>query len=181
MALRILFFIGILFTLIGCIGTDYVDDPIVGARVLINASSQAVMVGETVSLTATYYDPYGIEKSVPFTWTSSNPLVASVDGNGVVKASSAGQTMIVASVGVTMSLSVTITVVANADQVATVTIASPGNKISLGIGENHAVTITVNNIQREMLTDRPVQWFTENSSIATVSNGVVTGVSAGVV
>lgn len=181
MILRLSFFTGMLFMLSGCIGTDYVDDPMVGERIVINASSQAVMVGERVSLTAIYYDPYGIERPSALTWTSSKPLVASVDANGVVNALSAGQTMIIASFETTKSLPVTITVVANADQVATVIITSPGNKISLGVGESHTLTISVKNIQNEILTDRSVQWFSENSSIAMISNGVVAGVSPGLV
>jgi len=181
MILRLLAATGIFFALIGCIGTDYVDDPVIGEQIEISQSQLALMVDETFTLTATYFDQYGIEKSVELAWTSSAPGVASVDSKGTVKAISAGQVMVVASHGSIVSSSVNITVVANASQVAKVVITSPSNKISLGVGESHTLTVTVKNINDEILTGRTVQWFSENASIATVSNGVVTGVSSGLV
>lgn len=181
MILRLFAVTGILFALSSCIGTDYVDDPIVGERIEMNRSQLALMVDETQSLSATYYDQYGIEKSVELAWTSSAPLVATVDSNGLVKAISAGQAMVVASFGTTVSSSANITVVANANQVAKVEITSPANKISLSVGESHTLSVTVVNINDEILTGRSVQWFSENASIATVNNGVVTGVSTGLV
>ncbi len=181
MILRLLIVIGILFTLSGCIGTDYVDDPIIGEQIEMSESQLALMVGESHPLSATYFDEYGIEKSVELLWTSSAPGVATVDSKGVVKAISAGQAMVVASFGSTLSSSVNITVVANANQVAKVEITSPSNKISLGVGESHALVVVVKNINNEILTSREVQWFSENASIATVNNGVVTGVSTGLV
>lgn len=172
----------ILFCLSGCIGTDFVDDPIVDEQIEISIAQLALMVGETQPLTATYFDQYGVQRSVELVWTSSAPLVASVDLQGSVKALSAGQAMIVASFGSVVSSSVNVTVVSNANQVAKVEIASPSNKISLAIGEVHTLTWAVKNINNEILIGRTVQWFSENSSIATVSNeGKVTGVSTGMV
>lgn len=171
----------ILHLLTGCIGTDYVDDPIVGERIEISQSQVALKIDESLPLSATYFDQYGIEKSVEFVWTSSAPLVATVDARGVVKAINAGQAMIVASFGSVVSSSLNITVVANTNQVAKVEITSPANKISLAINESHTLNVTVKNINDEILTGRKVEWFSENSAIATVSNGVVTGVSTGLV
>ncbi len=172
----------ILFCLSGCIGTDFVDDPIVDEQIEISIAQLALMVGETHPLAATYFDQYGVQRSVELVWTSSAPLVASVDSQGSVKALSAGQAMIVASFGSVVSSSVNVTVVSNANQVAKVEIASPSNKISLAIGEVHTLTWAVKNINNEILIGRTVQWFSENSSIATVSNeGKVTGVSTGMV
>jgi hypothetical protein len=181
MILRLIAATGILLALTGCIGTDYVDDPIVGERIEISESQLALMVNETQLLSATYYDQYGIEKSVELTWTSSAQQVATVDSKGLLTAMSAGQAMIVASFGNTVSSSLNLTVVANANQVAKVVIASPANKISLAVGESHTLSVTVKNINDEILTGRTVQWFSENASIATVNNGVVTGVSTGLV
>lgn len=171
----------ILHLLTGCIETDYVDDPIVGERIEISQSQVALKIDESLPLSATYYDQYGIEKPVEFVWTSSAPLVATVDARGVVKAINAGQAMIVASFGSVVSSSLNITVVANTNQVAKVEITSPSNKISLAINESHTLNVTVKNINDEILTGRKVEWFSENSAIATVSNGVVTGVSTGLV
>ncbi len=181
MMARILLTISIIFVICGCIGTDYVDDPIVGERIELNVSQQALMVGESFVVIATYFDQYGIEQTTGFSWTSSNINVATVDSQGVVKAIGAGQAMVVAAVGSTISSSVNITIVENASQVARVEITSPSNKISLAIGESHTLNVLVKNINGEILTDRTVQWFSENSSIATVNDGIVKGVSSGLV
>jgi hypothetical protein len=181
MIVRIAAVTGILFALSGCIGTDYVDDPIVGEQIEINASQLALMTGDTHPLSATYFDQYGIEKPAEFVWTSSAPLVATVDSKGVVKAIGSGQAMVVASSGNAVSSSVNITVVASTDQVAKVEIVSPSGKISLGVGESHTLDVMVKNINNEILMGRTVQWFSENSSIATVNEGMVTGVASGLV
>ena len=158
------------------------DDPIVDEQIEISPNTLALMVGETGSLVAVYYNKYGVQTPAQLQWTSSAPLVASVDSQGSVKSLSAGQAMIVASFGSVVSSSVNVTVASNANQVAKVEITSPSNKISLAVGENHSLTWAVKNINNEILIGRTVQWFSENSSIATVSNeGKVTGVSTGMV
>jgi hypothetical protein len=172
---------GIIFALHGCIGTDYVDDPIIGERIEINVLQLALSVEESYPLSATYYDQYGIEKPVLFIWESSNPLVIKVDTNGVLKAISKGQAMIIASFGTTVSSSVNITIVEDETQVATVEIVSPSNKISLAIGESHRLELLVKNINNEILEGRSVEWFSENSSIAAVNDGLIIGLSTGLV
>lgn len=179
--IRSFIFAGSFLIMSACIGTDYVDDPIIGARIEISASILALKVTETYAASATYFDQYGIEKPVSLSWTSSNPNVAEVDSKGLVRAISAGQAMIVASYETSVSSALTITVVESNTQVASVVISSPSNKISLGIGESHTLSVVVKNIDNEILEGRTVEWFSENSSIATVANGLVTGVSTGLV
>jgi hypothetical protein len=179
--IRIVKSIAILFLVSSCIGTDYVDDPIVGEQIELNVTRQALLVGESFVVIATYFDQYGIEKPAEFSWTSSNIQVATIDSNGIVKAIGAGQTMVVAAVGGTVSSSLTIIVVDNTIQVASIDISSPSNKISLAIGESHMLEVSVKNINGELLTDRTVEWFSENSAIATVQDGIVRGVSNGLV
>jgi Bacterial Ig-like domain (group 2) len=181
MIFRLLTVNGIFLLLTTCIGTDYVDDPVVGERIEISRSLLALMVNEEETVSAKYFDQYGIEQPAVFKWTSSVPSVATVDSNGVVKAIGAGQAMVVASTGTIVSSSVNITVVSGSDQVAKVEVTSPSGKISLAVGESHVLTVTVKNINDEVLSGRNVEWFSENSSIASVNNGVVTGVSTGLV
>jgi len=181
MTFRSLTVTGIFLLLTACIGTDYVDDPIVDERIEVSRSLLALMVDEEETVSAIYFDQYGIEKPAVFVWTSSAPSVAIVDSNGVVKAIGAGQAVVVASIGNIVSSSVNITVVSGSDQVAKVEVTSPSGKISLAIGESHVLTVSVKNINDEVLSGRSVEWFSENSSIASVNNGVVTGVSSGLV
>jgi hypothetical protein len=51
----------------------------------------------------------------------------------------------------------------------------------LEVNESHTLLVSVKNINDEPLNGRTVEWFSENSSIATVNNGVVTGVATGLV
>lgn len=174
-------FLFLLF-LSSCIGTDYVDDPIVGERLEVSQTQLALMKGQSQSLSATFYNQYGIATNAVVSWTSSNSLIASVDAMGVVQGLIAGQAMIIASVGETKSASINVNVVIDESQVASVEIISPENKQSLAVGESHPLQVVVKNINGIAITGKTVQWFTENSAIATVNNtGLVTGISAGVV
>ena len=58
----------------GCIGTDYLEDPIVGAKIDIVPGSVALMLAQSTQLEATYYDKYGIEQEAELTWLTTMPL-----------------------------------------------------------------------------------------------------------
>jgi Bacterial Ig-like domain (group 2). len=167
---------------LNCVGTDYLDDPIIGERIEVSETQVALKRDQSVTLTARFFDKYGIPRNEPITWTSSSPLIAAIDPGGVVKALSPGQAMIVASVGTTESASVNINVVLDETQVALVEVTSPSGKQSLNIGESIQLTVALKNINNEVLTGKTIQWFSENSAIAQVSStGVVTGVANGIV
>jgi hypothetical protein len=174
--------ISVYITLGSCIGVDYIDDPVVGARIELSPSLLALKVNESASLSAKYYDQYGIMRPATFIWTSSAPDIATVDANGFVLAQKEGQASIVASHNNVVSNSLTITVVVSAAQVAKVIVSSSGNKTSLQPGESIQLTASVRNINDEELSGKVVQWFSENAGIASVSSGGrVTGVSKGMV
>lgn len=171
----------ILLILTGCVGTDYIDDPIVGERIEVSEAQIAVMKDQSRNLTATFYNQYGIPENATISWTSSNSSIATVDSNGLLRGVAAGQAVIIASVGATQSSSVNVNVVANENDVASVIVTSPSGKQALNIGENHQLQVEVKNINGQPIAGKTVQWFTENSAIATVSaTGLVSGVSSGV-
>ena len=170
-----------LWLLGSCIGTDYQDDPIVGERIEIDLERLALRKNETKKLTATFYDQYGLPATASLVWTSSNASIVAVDANGFITGLSAGQAMVIASVGATQSKSVEVNVVLDDTRVATVEVVSPGQKKSLAILEKHQLQAMVKNINGELLTGKTIQWFSENSAIATVADGWVTGVSQGIV
>ncbi|NJM26577.1 MAG: hypothetical protein HC859_14995 [Bacteroidia bacterium] len=106
--------------LCGCVGVDYIDDPIVGASITIShTGTVALMPDETLQLQATYYDEYGFEAPAALTWTTSNADVATVSQSGLVTAIGKGQANVLASFGTAEAL-VAINVVLSADDVATV-------------------------------------------------------------
>ncbi|MFZ5973266.1 MAG: Ig-like domain-containing protein [Bacteroidota bacterium] len=165
--------------LAGCIGTDFVDDPIVGEQITVSHTQVALMVGETLQLTATYSDPYGIPREVALIWTSAAPQVALVDPTGKISALLPGQSVVQPSFGTFLGPLIQVVVVSDPDQVATVTIAAPTT--SLNPGEKTQLTVTVTNIEGQLLEGKMVEWFSENDNLLTLTQtGEVTALAAGV-
>ncbi|MFA9463268.1 MAG: Ig domain-containing protein [Velocimicrobium sp.] len=127
----------------------------------------ALEAGETSTikpiLTAT-------NSTTTITWKSMNPSIATVN-NGVVTAISAGQTYIIATTkeGFVASCLVTVTQKASAISLSTY-------NIKLAVGEKTTVTATPNPITS---TETTFEWTSKDTKIATVSGGIVTGVSSG--
>ncbi|MBA4054724.1 MAG: hypothetical protein C0490_08440 [Marivirga sp.] len=150
----------------GCIGTDYLDDPIIGERIEVTPLQVALMPGQTGELTAVYFDAYGVEQEANMVWTSSIPGVAVVDENGIVTAMTVGQTVVTASFQTAISQSVNINVVL--DQNAVAVVEATATKTQLEVGQETLATALIKNIEGSALEGRMVEWFSENSSIVTV-------------
>ena len=108
-------------------------------------------------------------------WSSTDPLIASVDVNGLVTAHAVGSATINAtSEGKTGSSSITVIPV----PVASVTVSLTPNSITaVGTAQAAAVTLDANGA---VLTGRAVSWSSSNTSVATVSaQGVVSAVAVG--
>jgi uncharacterized protein YjdB len=112
------------------------------------------------------------------TWQSSNPLVASVDGNGMIAAVAPGTDVITAtSEGVAAQGTLTVMPVP-AIPVATVSVtpASP----SLQVGGTVQLTAVTRDANGNVLTGRAIGWTSTNTGIASVNaSGLVSAVSAG--
>jgi uncharacterized protein YjdB len=142
--------------------------PVTG--VTLNSASGTINKGNTVTLTATVAPSNATDKTV--VWVSSDEAIATVDSNGKVTGVANGST--------------TITVVTNdSGKMAnyTVTVNVPVTGVTLD-----STSFTVNNGDSRTLvatvapsdaSNSNVNWTTSNASIATVSNGVVTGVGKG--
>ena len=126
--------------------------------------------GSSQTLTATVSPSNATNKTL--TWSSSNTSVATVS-NGVVKAVGFGTATITAKSnnGKTASCSVTVNPIA----VSSVSL----NKTSLsftGTGSSQTLTATVS---PSNATNKTLTWSSSNTSVATVSNGVVKAVGFG--
>lgn len=162
----------------GCIGTDYLEDPVIGERIDVTPGQVALMPGQTTSLTGVYFDEYGIEREVDLLWISASPEVALVDEDGVVSAVGAGQAVITASFQTAVSEAVNVTVVPDENGVASVEIAA--EKTALEVGEETTLTAAIRNIEGTELDGRPLEWFSENSAIVAVNDeGKVTAIAPG--
>lgn len=173
----------ILFTIVlsGCVGIDFEDDPIVGERIEVTLSQVALQIDQTFQAEAVFYDQYGLTKDVAFNWVSSAPAIASVNGEGLITAHAGGLASITVSFSSTQN-EISVNVVLDENQVASVVLSSPANQTSLMPGEMISLNAMVKNINGLALQGRQIAWFSENASTASVNaQGVVTGIGLGMV
>jgi hypothetical protein len=176
--MRVLLFLFV--AVAACAPIEYVDDPVIGARIEVDTPSLALMPTDRHRLTARYFENYGLPQEAPLVWLSTVPAVAAVGPDGTVQAFSNGQTVVSASFNGVESAPIQVTVVSDENAVASVAVVTPTR--SLAVGERMLLTATVKNIAGQVLTGRPIEWFSENETIATVSaTGEVSSQSPGVV
>ena len=167
---RFFAFVSALILGLSCTNTiEKADIPV--ASVSISRSSAELVEGESLTLTASVSPSDATEKTV--SWSSSKPSVASVDQKGTVNALSVGTAVIKASAG-GKNDSCTITVISKTIEVSS--IALDKSSLSLKIGEEYQLNATIN---PNNASERNVSWSSSSSSIATVKDGLVKGISAG--
>ena len=132
----------------------------------------SVKVGSTIRLTPVFSPANASGKGV--TWTTGNAGIATVDQNGNVKGVKAGS----------VSITATATDRGSRKCVYAITVLQPVTGISLSgassVLSGGAVTLTAA-VQPSNASNKTLAWTTENSSVATVNNGVVTAVGKGTV
>lgn len=109
-------------------------------------------------------------------WSSSNTSVATVSASGVVTAKATGNATITATSQVdgTKSGTCTVTVSDSTVHVTGVTLNKNSTTITVGESETLTATVSPNNA-----TNKSVNWSSSNTSVATVSNGVVSAKATG--
>lgn len=138
---------------------------------ITNGESATLEVGETLQLNVTL--EHSDEEIV---YTSSNTSVATINDTGLITAVAKGEATITAKIG-DISDTIKITVTESAVTVVDVeSISLNKSEISLNVGGTETLTATV---LPENATDKTVTWETSNTEVATVANGVVTGVAKG--
>ncbi len=171
---------GLAVMVLGCSSSSTSVDPATPvASVSLTLPSATLLTGQTQQAEATPRDANGAalpDRTV--TWQSSNPLVASVDGNGMIAAVAPGIDVITAtSEGVAAQGTLTVMPVP-AIPVASVSVtpASP----SLQVGATVQLTAVTRDANGNVLTGRAIGWTSTNTGIASVnSSGLVSAVSAG--
>lgn len=143
--------------------------------VTLSPTSVSLKVNESTQLSATVLPQEAGNKNIRL-WKSSQPSVATVDSNGVVKAISKGSTTISCyTEDGNFSSTCIVTVEDNIVQVTSVSLSH--NTISLEAGKTIGLTATV---MPENATNKVVQWRSSNHSVAAVdANGNIAAVSVG--
>jgi len=140
--------------------------------VTLSQNSLSLIIGEQKTLSATVLPQTATDKSM--TWSSSNSSVASV-ADGTVSAIAAGSaTITVTTKSGAKTASCNVTVVDNKIAVTSITL----NKYELTLAPGTTETL-VASVSPSDATDKTVVWSSSNESVATVSEGVVTAISAG--
>ena len=135
----------------------------------INVSQVTIQSGGQYQLSAIIM-PSNSSKTLK--WSSSNSSVASVNNNGLVTGRNSGTATITCTTtdGSNLSASCTVTV---AQLISS--ISMQGNlEIYTGDSQRLSVTITPSNA-----TNKGLRWSSSNNNVASVNDGVVTGIAPG--
>ena len=128
--------------------------------------------GQTATITATVAPDNATDKTV--TWSSGNPLIASVDQSGNVTGQAEGTTTITAKAG---DMTATCSVTVKKSGVAVELVILDKTSLELSEGE---VAMLYATVLPSNATDKTVTWTSGNASVATVDqNGKVTGKAEG--
>lgn len=157
-------------------GWQYIADvPVEVQSIGIDAQYNKVAVGYTIKLNAIIKTSGSAPNLDKVTWSSSNPEIATIDQNGVVRGVAKGTTTITLTSVYDPNFSASMLIeVIDAIPVEGVVITGP-KKVSPG----GKITLTASVLPADA-ADKSVTWSSEDDAIATVDqNGVVTGVTEG--
>jgi len=144
--------------------------PVTG--VTLNKTTLALATGGQEQLTETVAPSNATNKTV--TWSSSNTAVATVT-NGLVKAVAAGSaTITVTTQDGNKTATCTVTVTAATVPVTGVTLNKTSLPLTTGGEEQLTATVAPSNA-----TNKTVTWSSNNTAVATVTNGLVKAIAAG--
>ena len=147
--------------------------PTYPTSISLSAASSSISIGATTQLTVGYTPSDTNVKNV--TYSSSSESIATVSNTGLVTGIAQGSATITATAEAesgTVQATTTITVTPIA--VTSVSLSSNSETIKVGKTVTLIPTISPSNA-----TNKNVTWSSNNTSIATVSGGTVTGVAAG--
>jgi trimeric autotransporter adhesin len=143
--------------------------------VVVTPTAAALRVGGTTALVARSFDANSNPIDAGFTWSTSNRLVATVSGNGIVTAIGPGEAQIAVS---TLGKSATAAITVTPRTVATVAV-SPAT-VTTRVGATVPLQAITLDDEAGALTGRVVVWASSNVAVATVNaQGVVTGIAPG--
>lgn len=145
------------------------------SNIELTSNSESISVGETLQLNAIISPENASNKTV--NWTSTNPLIASVNASGLVTAIAEGKTQIIATTtdGSNLSAICEINVNKLFITISQIQITPSNARITVGQTLNLRAAIAPDDA-----TNKAIKWSSTNPAIATVSeSGVVSAISEG--
>lgn len=140
------------------------------SKTKIKLANKVLVLNKGIAKKAAY-TVAGSGKGLSFKWSSSNSSIAAVSPTGVITAKAQGNCMITITASNGAAARIAVTVV----QPIT-SIKLSGSKATLEPGHKKTVTATVG---PSNATSKSLVWSSSNSSVATVSKGVITAVGKG--
>lgn len=148
----------------------------VPVSVTVSPDTTTLNIGAKVQLSVTAKDTYGLPCDCAPTYTSANPLIASVSATGLVTAKAVGETWITVLCVGGVSVKAKIIVKASVGLPATITIAPLKDLL---IGESVKLSLTVKDINGLPCDCQPTYVSADAKIAAVTSGGWVTAKAAG--
>lgn len=147
---------------------------------IVTVAQATVFVGDSIQLTADYYNKNGILEMTSVNWSIDNRTLANLKENGrqaTLIGNAAGAVKVrVEANGVEKELNVT--VIDDTNAVASVTIQT--SVTSLMVGETTQFMAEAKNINGTVLSNKSIQYNTSDNSVLTIDNmGLATSVAPG--
>ncbi|HNX16640.1 MAG TPA: Ig-like domain-containing protein [Bacilli bacterium] len=158
-----------------CSADDIVEanlDPISVTGVNLNTTSSEVNLGSTLELTATVSPSNATNKNV--SWSSSNSNIASVDNGTITPVQVGTADITVRTEDGNYSAVCHVTVTNNTIHVTSVSLSQNTLAIAKGSTANLTATVLPSNA-----TNKNVSWSSDNTGVATVSNGTINALATG--
>ena len=140
-------------------------------KVTLNKSSLSIEKGSTYQLKATVSPTNATNKTV--TWKSNNTSIVTVNSNGLVSAKGIGSATITATVD-GVRATVKVNVLGTEKDVKSVTITD--GDLTLNVGDTHKINYKLNPSE---ITSYRVYYYTTDSDVISISNGVIKAKKAG--
>ncbi|MEP6835979.1 MAG: Ig-like domain-containing protein [Gemmatimonas sp.] len=145
--------------------------PIVRLVAITPPANSSLFLGQTLALVAVVTADAGASQAV--IWSSSNTAIATVNGSGVVTTVSAGTVSITATSAEDPSRNASVSLTA-VSRPLTITLSAPALTVTAGNSATIVATVLA-----DPGVSTAVNWTSSAPSVATVNNGVVTGVTNG--
>ena len=169
---RLYLFISLLLTVCGivwsCVQTEQ-EVPV--TDVILSQNDAELVVGDVLQLRATVKPDDASNKTIA--WSSSVTTVATVDDNGKVTAVGVGKAIIIAKSGTILA---PCTVIVSPAKVDISEIKLDKSSLTMIIGDEQTLVAT---IVPDNATVQTVQWTSSDTSVATVTDGLVKAIAPG--